>query len=1134
MDQGQGRDDSYPNQSHLPRYELEDGSTSVYGSPPNGQHHDWFPYRRLPPPQPFSNPARPGTPKRTRSTWSQGSDPPYAKRPQPSKLDPVIDPALPVVAIASEVTTLVDDMELGDVEDVDVDEDEDDADGEEENEKDAEADNIAKFNVEEVVANMANIKLDDAQVVESIIADAVSDDEKRRLMLTQEDEDGMVAMLPNNQKAGKFLDKVEGNPDLRKGVSLFQERLSIVINRLVQFFLSVGHRENCHSLMQGWFLFCMANAAKESRDRLLRILTHESVISLPNQYMFGLDEWMTGMFDVMKRIDLEGTGNPLEFVTTYLGVAHCSDEDHVLYCGSATSLASNKPVMGEASRMADHRKMLAGGLEKVLDRRRNTVGCLYVHEKMAEAGKNSFFIPVVRFPVRKENPLARKAAALALFAENCFMILFSTVNEKQKARSGKHQEIATMSRLIVRGLRPKDFPTPCWGGANIVLPMLQKPLALWNLLHDLINKVEKTEHLMDTLRKYYAETGKPWLSKDVCRQILQDHNQKAGTKSNLALKSFYTEVLAEQKVEYLSFYRRYLIKLAILWVGIIGEVEEMGLLETCPTDDRRYTFSAEKLDWWQVSVRAFNAAPDHLKGVYSQENCKRLYKEPRSVFFNWKVLNKSNWDVLSRGLPGAFSTFRAKPGCPPVVKSRIVQICRHVLYKSMSDRAFLLDSDQDTVRLHHAAPTALTFLHEPVIKQLQDDVKRCDSISPEAGAWEDGSIKGYIGVELHVARNQLRAGIFRRTAAKWMELEKLDDDWAGPLSIYDKAPQQDIEPIQEDVPASRGTEPLDPSQIANFELLVDCHVDPVPVPSDSAVDGSDEAADGGGEAADGGGEAADGGGEAAGSGDEPFGLLDVDGQSAGKRLFTIRSRRPAAALPLDDPEATDLPPIPKPVYDSPWIPFVNNICPWCGVHVPKTHAASFQNHADSCQGRCNGCKKNNLTCKVPKSDGKSQKKDNPCTECVRTGGECIRPAVPNRGLYHAGVCLPCGKHFRKLHTHWKKCRGPCHTCREKKLECRRAEKEDEICQFCQTENLPCGGYRFADPDPKKTCDRCGNKVIDMSLHRKSCQEKCSSCERRKTACTRASSSSKGPCKQCKDAGIGKECDARWRRDPAAS
>ncbi|KAF5007009.1 hypothetical protein FDECE_6657 [Fusarium decemcellulare] len=44
-------------------------------------------------------------------------------------------------------------------------------------------------------------------------------------------------------------------------------------------------------------------------------------------------------------------------------------------------------------------QMLAGGVEKVLQRRRDTAGCLYVHEKMADAGENSFFIPKFRFPM---------------------------------------------------------------------------------------------------------------------------------------------------------------------------------------------------------------------------------------------------------------------------------------------------------------------------------------------------------------------------------------------------------------------------------------------------------------------------------------------------------------------------------------------------------------------------------------------------------------------------------------------------------------------------------------------------------------------------------------------------------------
>ncbi|KAF4460009.1 hypothetical protein FALBO_13227 [Fusarium albosuccineum] len=62
-------------------------------------------------------------------------------------------------------------------------------------------------------------------------------------------------------------------------------------------------------------------------------------------------------------------------------------------------------------------QMLAGGLEKVLERRRDTAGYLYIHEKMADAGENSFFIPKFRFPVQKGNLSTMKDAYMTYLAE---------------------------------------------------------------------------------------------------------------------------------------------------------------------------------------------------------------------------------------------------------------------------------------------------------------------------------------------------------------------------------------------------------------------------------------------------------------------------------------------------------------------------------------------------------------------------------------------------------------------------------------------------------------------------------------------------------------------------------------------
>ncbi|KAJ3531588.1 hypothetical protein NM208_g8810 [Fusarium decemcellulare] len=998
------------------------------------------------------------------------------------------------------------------------------------------------FDVEELVAKMTSIDLDDSQAIASSIADAMSDDEKQGLMLTKEDEDGMTAKLPSNEEA---VTKMEDTPALLEAVCLFRERLRIVIDRLVQFFLCIGRRDNCPRLMRGWFLFGVANAEKESRDRLVRILTHESVISLPNQYIFGLDEWTPDMFDIMQHIDLKKIGqsdNPQHFVTAYAGVAHCSVEDHVLYCGSATSLAADKPLMGEEQRMVEHRKMLAGGLGEVLARREAGTGwCLYIHEMMGTGWRRFILRPHIPVPgaVRRA-PRPEGGSNGSLRGE-----LFDDPAIQP-----------TVSRQIVDGLRPKEFPAPCWGGANLVLPMLQNPAAIWKLLGEHVHPVKQTRELMDTLQRHFEDGRKPWLSRDTCREILVSHNQSVGSNSNRALRAYYSLILNENGLEYQNLHQLYLRRLSILWVAIIREVEDSGPVKLS-THSQRYCFSATNLDWHRVSARAQGIAPDDLRANYSAKGCESLYKDSHSVYFNQQVLNKCNWDELSGktleiaavpsyihpankarlsgGLPEAFSSFRPGERYPRVLRARIWHVCRHFLYEYMREKQYLIGPEKGIITLHPKAPLALTFLHERIIGQLKNDTDLCDLIKVESGAWEDESFKAYLATELHDGRTELRVGISRRTADKWRELELLDEDWVVPPSTHNEMPQQDIEPTKEDMPASLATGSLAPRHIENFKLLMACHVNAVSIPSDAegeeSTSDSHNSDDSDGDDAD--------SDDADSDGDDnhpDFELRGVDGKSTRGKLFTILSRDGTASLALGNAGPAN--PTRGKRLASTKKPWTKGGCPYCGLKLPPgkrpgstTHMRA--DHERKCIGRCYRCIEKKLICV-------SQPKNAPCGECSRAGVECKRPPMKDRDLHEKGECSKCHRRFRRVKKHEANCPGKCKNCRETtNTICKgggldRGLGGGERCNNCKKKGLTCGD--FSHPVAKKECDDCGNLVSKpvMWEHKRKCQKRCSHCASKGTACTRADLKSTEPCKQCVEDRTEESCDAGWVPKPTES
>lgn len=144
----------------------------------------------------------------------------------------------------------------------------------------------------------------------------------------------------------------------------------------------------------GWFLVIVVNARKESRQRLLQLLTHSNILPLDIQYIYGQDLCTYDMFDYLPHIDLQNPESIGDQFSSYFGVSHTPDSDrHLthLYTGSATQI-TNRSLIGEAGRLRyGHMKVLELGYAEIYQWRRSPPGSkwkaeLWIHEKMTYPG----------------------------------------------------------------------------------------------------------------------------------------------------------------------------------------------------------------------------------------------------------------------------------------------------------------------------------------------------------------------------------------------------------------------------------------------------------------------------------------------------------------------------------------------------------------------------------------------------------------------------------------------------------------------------------------------------------------------------------------------------------------------------
>ncbi|RSL63879.1 hypothetical protein CEP54_004945 [Fusarium duplospermum] len=802
----------------------------------------------------------------------------------------------------------------------DDDESDDDEEGEGHGITEEEMNELEKFDIQKVLDNMVTVNMDDEKEVEGRIQEAIGGHERSCLELTAETEERILSLFPANTQV---VDDMENNPDIKRCVETYRQQVRALITSLAQLMLAAINRDGLPRSMQGWFLYIVANATKECRERLLNLLTHASVQQLGLQYRLGQPVWWPTMLDpIWPRIDLARAKEGGDFVTAYIAVGHLSQATHFLYSGSATSTDPTASLVGEAARMGDHSKVLDLSLEEMIRRRQLKQtsldrSILLAHVQLARS-EERFFLPSQRFPVDMRDPADpthQMCAALALYAENLNMILLSSRAVDYKPRSASSAPYIRLTRLILEHLRPAGLAEPPWNGINILLPMAQLPKAIWKLMNVNI-RADLSSAVGHKLQRRFEETRRPTLSRLACVRILANSKLPPADPYVKAMRLLYADILVKHGLEYRTQHQDKTLRLLVLWVAII-RVAETSCLVSGPyeDDDDRYHVEDAALDWVSVAVEAQRVAPpDLLKEFEDEDYCQKLYKAGKSLFFNRNVVIRSNWNRLRSGLPKRIAKSSSMTRHPPLIKSRIRHICRVFVYRHMAEQGRIKKAST-TARLkaNSRTPRSLSTL---VIDQLRNDMRLCPSVRVEKGAWDDGALEAVINGELLQACRILEAGVPLDNTNLWERLEDLESGWAEPRKDCD------IEMADAEIP--QDPKRWDPDSLPvdhdfndeNLHLLLDSNVRPAEI-FQAKGRASEYRSQANADAA-----AAM---ENVDDGDVPFELWDKNCESLKTRLFDVRqpSKRRSAPSKSNAQDAAQ--------RDPP----NTGTCTWCGTVRPK-------------------------------------------------------------------------------------------------------------------------------------------------------------------------------------------------------
>ncbi|KAJ4261461.1 hypothetical protein NW762_006886 [Fusarium torreyae] len=394
------------------------------------------------------------------------------------------------------------------------------------------------------------------------ITDELTDVECSSLELTEERMENILDSLPVSHAA---LQTMYGEEEISQAISRYRRWVAEILDNIVLFFLAARARKNLPVDMTGSLLFILANATPDRRQRIVKVFTHSAIVSLSFQYACGQTDWGFDMFDNENNIDLQDPGAAGDCVTAYAAMAHGTNGKHYLYSGSATNTNPNLKQIGEELRMKQHADILKLGKDEVLRRRRAGVSNIFrVHESLVTAGmENSFFFPVARISVDVRDRKHMMAAVLIHLHESVTMILLGTASSDSVPRRGRAVQFMIQSNKLMKRLRPKDCPVPPWMGTNRVLPLLQIPKGVFNLLREGHRLAPKPE-LAKCLRDHFEQTKALFLPEQLCKEILQLNNRPSARPDVCTLRRFYAALLNEEGLTYTSDYETFLKERCVL------------------------------------------------------------------------------------------------------------------------------------------------------------------------------------------------------------------------------------------------------------------------------------------------------------------------------------------------------------------------------------------------------------------------------------------------------------------------------------------------------------------------------------------------------------------------------------------
>ncbi|KAM0269392.1 hypothetical protein ACHAPA_004326 [Fusarium lateritium] len=183
---------------------------------------------------------------------------------------------------------------------------------------------------------------------------------------------------------------------------------------------------------------------------------------------------------------------------------------------------------------------------------------------------------------------------------------------------------------------------PGFVGRNVALPSDQIHGALSQFLGD---QLTTTQALVDSLREVFRDRRLLSLGLEVCEDILTRQGQDTSPAMFTTIREMYGAVLEEQGLAYQQKSQATGLRLGIVHTAVIRVSEAQALVSFSAENDMYY-LEDSLVDWKSVCAMVEGLAPEGLKGLYTEQVCKKLYDAEIFPFEKQWVQQACNWEML--------------------------------------------------------------------------------------------------------------------------------------------------------------------------------------------------------------------------------------------------------------------------------------------------------------------------------------------------------------------------------------------------------------------------------------------------------------------------------------------------------